>query len=60
VKVVKMREDLKDEFNESIIDETNFYDDKELDELRKNDAIRPEEEAFMKGYLEADKEYEEQ
>ncbi len=54
-----MREEIKEEVNESI-DETNFYDKKEIDDLRKNDEIDVEEEAFMKGYLEADEEYEEQ
>ena len=59
MRVVKMIDENK-EFHEKEIDETNFYNDKEIEDLRKNDEIDLEEEAFMKGYLEADEEYEEQ
>ena len=40
-------------------DTTDFYNDRSVTRLRFDDEIDLEEEAFMKGYLEADEEYEE-
>lgn len=43
-------QDLKDNIEER---ENNIYDEKYIEEKVYNDEIEPEEEAFMRGYLDA-------